>query len=173
MMTNTSLAEFPRREKIPLRICSRCVLDTTVPDIRFDAQGVCHFCHIHDELDKQFPLSDEGQTKLHDSVARIKKRGRGKPYDIVVGVSGGRDSSFGLYMAVTLGLRPLAVHLDNGWNSEIAVSNIKNATDKLDVDLVTHVLDWEEFRDLQKSFLKAGTSDAEIPTDIAWPRAKA
>jgi len=149
-----------------LRICSRCVSDTTIPDIRFDENGVCNYCDIHDELVKEFPLNEVGEQKLQDVVEEIKRVQKNKAYDIIVGVSGGRDSTYGLYKAVKLGLRPLAVHFDNGWNSEIAVSNIKNATNKLNVELHTYVVDWEEFKDLQISFLKASTSDAEIPTDV-------
>lgn len=149
------------------KICTRCVLDTTIPEIRFDEKGVCQFCKIHDDLEREFPLNEDGQKKLNQFIEEIKRRGRGKPYDIIIGVSGGRDSTFGLYTAVKLGLRPLAVHFDNGWNSEIAVTNIKEATSKLNVDLETYVVDWEEFKDLQKSFLKASVSDAEIPTDVA------
>lgn len=151
----------------PVTVCTRCILDTTVPDIRFNAEGVCHYCHIHDELEKEYALNSSGQKKFEALIAKIKKDGRGKSYDIIVGVSGGRDSTFALYTAVRLGLRVLAVHFDNGWNSEIAVTNIKSATQKLNVDLQTFVIDWEEFKDLQIAFLKASVSDAEIPTDVA------
>ncbi|MBF0385068.1 MAG: N-acetyl sugar amidotransferase, partial [Candidatus Omnitrophica bacterium] len=148
-------------------ICTRCVMDTTVPEINFDENGVCNFCHMHDAMDKEFPLDAKGKGYFDKFIDKIKKDGQGKPYDIIIGVSGGRDSTFALCAAVKLGLRPLAVHLDNGWNSEIAVTNIKNATNKLNIDLYTYVLDWEEFKDLQISFLRSSTSDAEIPTDVA------
>jgi len=147
-------------------LCQRCVLDTTVRDIRFDEAGVCQYCRIHDALEKEFPLNEAGQRKFNDLIDDIKRRGKNEDYDIIVGISGGRDSTFALYTAVKLGLRPLAVHFDNGWNSETAVTNIKKATDKLKVDLHTFVIDWEEFKDLQISFLKASVSDAEIPTDV-------
>ncbi|MGA0557721.1 N-acetyl sugar amidotransferase [Larkinella sp. VNQ87] len=148
------------------RRCSRCVLDTTVADIWFDAQGVCKYCHIHDEMDRLHP-QETMQADLERIVAKIKKDGRHKPYDCIVGVSGGRDSTYTLYMARKLGLRPLAVHFDNGWNSDIAVSNIRKATDLLRVDLHTVVADWEEFKGLQRAFLKASVPDADIPTDYA------
>ncbi len=151
----------------PERVCSRCILDTTVPDIRFDTDGVCNYCKIHDELEKAHPLTEEGERNFQSLINKIKEEGKGKEYDCVVGVSGGRDSTYTLYVAVEMGLRPLAVHFDNGWNSDLAVSNIKNVTDKLGVDLYTHVADWEEFKDLQISFLKASVSDAEVPTDYA------
>lgn len=148
------------------QICSRCVCDTTIAGIKFDQNGVCNYCKIHDEMEKEYPRGKEGQKQLKEILEKIKTKGRGKKYDCIVGVSGGRDSTFLLYTTVKLGLRPLAVHFDNGWDSEIAVSNIKNALDKLRVDLRTLVVDWYEFRDLQKSFLLASVSDAEIPTDV-------
>lgn len=150
-----------------LRICTRCVSDTTIPGIRFDADGVCNYCHVHDEMDRRYPQGPRGQELLSRKVDRIRAAGRNRPYDIVVGVSGGRDSTYALDRIVRLGLRPLAVHFDNGWNSEIAVSNIQQVTQRLGVPLHTWVADWEEFRDLQLAFLRASTSDAEIPTDVA------
>ncbi len=149
------------------RVCSRCVYDDTIPSIVFDADGVCQFCKIHDAMERRYPLGEEGAARLAALVARIKAAGKGRDYDSVVGVSGGVDSTYTLYQAVRLGLRPLAVHFDNGWNSEIAVHNIENATRTLGVTLETHVADWDDFRRLQISFLRASTSDAEIPTDMA------
>lgn len=149
------------------QICTRCVLDRTVQDIWFDENGVCKYCKIHDELDKAHPLGPSLEIELEQKIEKIKRDGKGKEHDCIVGVSGGRDSTYSLLTAVKLGLRPLAVHFDNGWNSDIAVSNIKNATNKLGVDLESVVADWEEFKDLQFSFLKASVPDAEIPTDYA------
>lgn len=147
-------------------ICSRSVLDTTIPGITFDENGVCQFCKIYDELDKLFPLDTGKEERLNTLIEKIKKAGKNKKYDCIIGVSGGTDSTYTLYRAVQLGLRPLAVHFDNGWDSKIAVRNIKNACEKLKTDLYTYVVDWEEFKDIQISFLKASVSDAEIPTDI-------
>ncbi|MBS4034565.1 MAG: N-acetyl sugar amidotransferase [Ignavibacterium sp.] len=147
------------------KICSRCVMDDTVKGITFDEKGECTFCKIHDELENKFPLNEKTPERLQTLVEKIKQDGKGKKYDCILGVSGGRDSTYTLYNAVKLGLRPLAVHFDNGWNSEIAVQNIKNATKILGVDLHTHVADWEEFKDLQRSFLFASVPDAEVPTD--------
>lgn len=147
--------------------CTKCVSDTTIPNIRFDADGVCNFCKIQDALEADSQLNEQNQARFAQLIEKIKREGRHKDYDCVVGVSGGRDSTYVLYNALKLGLRPLAVHFDNGWNSEIAVANIKKATTKLNVDLHTVVADWEEFKDLQKSFLRASVSDAEIPTDYA------
>jgi len=149
------------------RICSRCILGTTVPDIRFDEKGVCNYCKIHDKFEEKYPLNENGKEKLRELINKIKLKGKNKKYDCVVGISGGTDSTYCLYLIKKMGLRPLAVHLDNGWDSQIAVDNMKKAVEKLGVDLKTIKVDWEEFRDLQISFLKASVPDAEIPTDIA------
>lgn len=149
------------------RICTKTVLDTTIPGIQFDADGVSHYCTLFKEMEARYPLGEQGKIAFDALVARIKARGAGKRYDCIVGVSGGTDSSYTLYQAVLAGLRPLAVHLDNGWNSNIAVNNIRKVCSKLNVDLETYVIDWEEFKDLQLSFLKASVSDGEIPTDVA------
>jgi N-acetyl sugar amidotransferase len=147
------------------QVCTRCIMDDTVKGIAFDEEGVCTFCKIHDELEASFPMNEETPLKLQKLINKIKKEGRGKKYDCVLGVSGGRDSTYTLLSALKLGLRPLAVHFDNGWNTDLAVMNIKNVCKALDVDLYTHVADWEEFKDLQRSFLEASVPDAEVPTD--------
>jgi len=150
-----------------LIICKRCILDTTVQDIWFDDKGECKYCQIHNELEKTHPLGPGLAKELDNKVKQIKKAGKNKKYDCIAGVSGGRDSTYTLLTAKKLGLRPLAVHFDNGWNSDISVRNIKNACEKLNVDLFTIVADWEEFKDLQIAFLKSSTPDADIPTDYA------
>lgn len=123
---------------------------------------------MHEEMEKKYPLNKKGVSpELPRLIRTIKKSGRGKKYDCVIGTSGGTDSTYMLYLAKQYGLRPLAVHFDNGWNSEIAVRNIQRSTEKLNIDLETVVANWEEFRNLQISFLKASVSDAEIPTDVA------
>jgi N-acetyl sugar amidotransferase len=142
-------------------------MDTTVKGISFDSNGECTFCKIHDDLEKKYPLNKKTTEKLNNIISKVKREGNKKKYDCIVGISGGRDSTYTLYKAVKLGLRPLAVHFDNGWNSENAVRNIENLCRKLNVDLYTHVANWEEFKDLQKSFLKASVPDAEVPTDWA------
>lgn len=150
------------------QICARCVMDTTDPDIRFDADGVCNHCHEYDRMAReQVFTGEEGRQRLQRTVAQIKQDGAGKQYDCIIGVSGGVDSTFVAYKVKELELRPLAVHLDNGWDSELAVSNIHKALNLLGIDLYTHVIDWEEFRDLQVAFLKASTPDSEIPSDHA------
>lgn len=149
------------------QICRRCVLDETVPEIEFDERGICNYCRLHDTLDKDFPNDESGQKKLRDIIEEVKFRGKGRKYDVVVGVSGGTDSTYLIHLAKSYGLRSLAVHCDNGWNSEISVSNIKNCLEKLDVDLVTYVIDWEEIRDILLSFMKASLPWIDAPTDIA------
>jgi len=143
-------------------------MDTTDPDIRFDAQGVCNHCHRYGDLARQRMIPPaERKAGLDTLIAEIRSVGHGKPYDCIIGVSGGVDSTYVAWLVKELGLRPLAVHLDNGWNSELAVANIEKTLKTLGIDLYTHVIDWEEFRNLQVSFLKASTPDGEVPTDHA------
>ena len=150
------------------RVCSRCVMDTTDPDIRFDADGVCNRCHEYDRrVREEVFTGEDGRRRLQAIAEKIKRDGAGNQYDCVIGVSGGVDSTFVAYKVKQLGLRPLAVHLDNGWDSELAVNNIHKTLETLGIDLYTHVIDWEEFRDLQVAFLKASTPDSEIPSDHA------
>lgn len=150
------------------RMCSKCMMDTSDPDITFDEQGCCSHCHEYDRLINHESWLRKRQPGAFEAVvSQIKENGKGKDYDCLIGVSGGVDSTYVAYLTKQLGLRPLAVHLDNGWDSELAVSNIEKALNKLNIDLYTQVLDWEEFRDLQLSFLKSSTPDSEIPTDHA------
>jgi N-acetyl sugar amidotransferase len=143
-------------------------MDTSDPDIVFDEEGVCHHCHRYTSLitaPKYLAKKEDGA--LEKLVDEIKSRGKDKRYDCIIGVSGGVDSTYVAYLVKELGLRPLAVHLDNGWNSELAVANIEKVLNNLDIDLYTWVMNWEEFRDLQLAFLKSSTPDSEIPTDHA------
>lgn len=150
------------------RICTNCVMDTTDPDIEFDEAGVCNHCRDYRDMVKRRVVSgEEARHQLERIVGRIKRRGENKDYDCIIGVSGGVDSTYVAYKVKEFGLRPLAVHLDNGWDSELAVKNIQNVLQMLDIDLYTYVLDWEEFKNLQLSFLRASTPDSEIPTDHA------
>lgn len=153
----------------PYQICTKTVMDTIGdPDIKFDEHGVCNYYHeFSAKLKVRVPEPEEGRMKLALLVDKIKLAGKGKTYDCIIGVSGGVDSTYTAWLVKKLGLRPLAVHLDNGWDSEIAVKNIENILNKLGIDLYTEVLDWEMFKDLHLSFLKASTPDGEIPTDHA------
>jgi N-acetyl sugar amidotransferase len=152
----------------PKRTCVRCIMDTSDPDIVFDAAGVCNHCHRYARIaaKRLIPLA-ERPARLDALVDTIKAEGRGRPYDCIIGVSGGVDSTYVAYLTHELGLRPLAVHFDNGWNSELAVGNIERTLKALHIDLDTYVIDWPEFRDLQLSFLHASTPDGEVPTDHA------
>ncbi len=148
--------------------CIQCVMDSSDPDISFNKQGVCSHCLAYPQRKEAFvPDEKQGKLLLEKMVRECKKAGKNKDYDCVIGVSGGVDSSYVAYLVHQLGLRPLAVHLDNGWNSELAVSNIRNLLQKLGIELHTYVLDWESFLDLQLAFLKASTPDSEIPSDHA------
>lgn len=150
------------------RMCVRCVMDETAPDLSLDKQGLCGYCRAFDRQQRA-PGNDPRslQQKGDEWVARLKSAGRFRRYDCVMGLSGGADSSYALLLARRLGLRPLAVHVDNGWNSELAVMNIENLVRKLDVDLHTVVIKWNEFRELQLAFLRAGVVDLELPSDHA------
>jgi N-acetyl sugar amidotransferase len=149
-----------------VQVCSRCLYDENTPAIVFDDDGVCNYCRLYDKLDAMYPTGAEGEAYMRNLAEQIKKENRGKKYDVVVGVSGGCDSSFLLQKTVELGLRPLAVHFDNTWNSTTAVENIYRVLKALDVDLYTLVVDNEEYDDIYRSFLKAGVPDIEAPTDI-------
>ena len=150
------------------QICTRCVMDTTDPDIFFDENGYCNHCSKAIAHLKQPPyglLPKEKETALTRFIQDIKNAGNGKKYDCIIGLSGGVDSSYVACLVKQWGLRPLAIHLDNGWNTSIGEQNIANICKILEIDLYTNVLDWEEFKDLQLAFLKASTPDSEIPTD--------
>jgi N-acetyl sugar amidotransferase len=151
-----------------VKICTRCVLDETVPEITFDRDGVCSWCHVFEKRAQRAPLTPAARdAELHRIVDAIKSAGRGKRYDCVIGLSGGIDSSYAALVSTRLGLRPLVVHVDNGWNTELAVKNIECVVRGLKLDLVTEVIDWEEFRGLQLSLLRAGVVDLELVSDHA------
>lgn len=150
------------------QICTRCVMDTSDPGIRFDSLGVCNHCHEFDARVQAWNLETLiSSDQLTKTFAEIREAGKGQDFDCIMGLSGGVDSSYVAYLAKQHGLRPLCVHLDNGWNSELAVANIHNIVSKCGYELFTHVLDWEEFRDLQRSFFKADVVDLELLTDHA------
>lgn len=151
------------------RQCTLSVMDNIAdPDIRFDENGVCNYYHEYLEAEKAQVLKGAiGQAKVDEIVAKIKADGVGKPYDCILGVSGGVDSSYLAYLAHQEGLRVLCVHFDNGWNSELAVHNIQAIVSKLGFDLYTYVIDWEEFKDIQLAYFKANVVDIEAITDIA------
>ncbi len=150
------------------RVCSKCILDSNFPGIIFDTEGVCNSCRRYEKIDKKFALTNSNKIIINKVIEKIKIEGKNKDYDSIIGVSGGRDSTYCLYLIKKWGLNPLAFHFDNNMDSKIAVNNIKNACKKLDVDLFTFVVDWEEYKDLQKSFLKASVPSIDIPVDHAY-----
>ena len=147
-------------------------MDTTDPKIIFDEDGYCNHCteFLNVRAGHQYQ-GGESNVRLDRIVEDIKVAGKSKEYDCIIGISGGIDSSYMAYIAKQKGLRVLAIHMDNGWNSDESVLNIKNVTKKLGIDYESYVLDWEEFKDLQLAFLKASVPEADTPTDIAIPAA--
>jgi N-acetyl sugar amidotransferase len=152
-----------------LRVCTRCIYDERVPAISFDADGVCNYCLQVDSLREQFGTGTEEGVRRFDAICdEIRRAGRGKRYDCIIGVSGGTDSSYLVHMARERGLRPLAVHYDNTWNSAIATMNIHRVLSALDVDLHTHVVDNKEADDIFRSFFLAGVAEIEASTDLGY-----
>lgn len=151
------------------QMCNRCVMDTSDPDITFDSAGVCNHClKFEAETRKRWFPNDEGRRLLADMVNEIKKAGQGQEYDCIIGLSGGVDSSYLALKVKDFGLRPLVVHVDAGWNSELAVYNIEQVVKYCNYDLHTHVINWEEMRDLQLAYLKAGVANQDVPQDHAF-----
>lgn len=150
------------------RQCSISVMDNIAdPDISFDKKGICNYYYEYLVAEKANTLrGDAAEQHLKEIVAMLKQKGKNKKYDCIIGVSGGVDSTFLSYMAREYGLRSLCVHFDNGWNSELAVKNIENIITACGFDLYTYVINWEEFRDIQLAYFKAGVIDIEAITDI-------
>jgi N-acetyl sugar amidotransferase len=159
------MAHTKPRDTLRYQVCTRTVMDTTDPGIKFDADGVCNYWHEWQALQAASPTADERHRLFDAAIAGIKKAGEGKPFDCIIGLSGGVDSSYIAHLAKEHGLRPLIVHFDNGWNNELAVSNIEQIVTKLGFELQTFVMDWAEFRDIQRAYFKASVLDLEVPTD--------
>ncbi len=140
------------------KVCNSCVFDSSIEGIEFDKNGTCSFCNDHKVL------SHNKKNSLDQILKKLKKKNNSN-YDCIVGLSGGVDSSYVALKCKELGLRTLLVHFDNGWNTETATKNIEVIQNYTNFDLVTHIVDWEEFRDLQLSFLKAGLTNFEAPSD--------
>jgi N-acetyl sugar amidotransferase len=154
-------------QSLERRECIRCLYSRdNVTGISFDQRGVCNYCVTIEMMETEYPMGAEGRRRLEAVAKQIREEGKGKQYDVAVGVSGGCDSSYMLVLARELGLRPLAVHFDNTWNSTTAVENIQNVLRSLDIDLYTYVVDNEEMDDIFRSFFLAGTPDLEAPTDL-------
>ncbi|MCY7411243.1 MAG: N-acetyl sugar amidotransferase [Chitinophagales bacterium] len=156
-------------EPRPFQICSRCILDTKdYPEIIFDEQGVCNICHTFDDLKRRTVFSgEEGKLKLELLQAELQNSRKNNIYDCVLAVSGGADSLYLAHLCKAWGLNPIVLHIDNGWNSELSVKNIENVIRHLGFDLYTYVIDWQELRDLQLAYFKAGVVDLDIPSENA------
>lgn len=154
----------------PYQICSRCVMDTTDSDISFDERGYCHHCtYVEKYIISKHWYPENGLPRLYATLDQIRKTGVRNSYDCIIGLSGGVDSSYLACLVVKeFGLRPLAVHVDAGWNSEIAVHNIEMLVRKLNLDLYTEVIDWQEVQDLQRAYIRAGVANQDVPQDHAF-----
>lgn len=153
---------------VPYQMCTKTVMDTTDPKITFDTHGVSNHYYEYQKAAENELLEEPKRTQvLEKNIAEIKANGKGKKYDCLIGLSGGVDSSYVAHLVKQYGLRPLAVHFDNGWNSELAVHNVNNIIENTGFDLHTIVVNWEEFRDLQLAYLKASVIDIEVVSDHA------
>ena len=148
--------------------CNKGIWDQTIPGIIFSPDGSSNYSSIFENMEKQFPRGEEGLKEFNEIVEKIKLKGLNKHYDCIIGVSGGTDSCYLMHIAKTIyNLNPLAVTFDNGWASDISVNNIKKLTSALNIDLETYVVDYEEMKDIQKSYMKASLPWIDIPTDHA------
>lgn len=153
-----------------IKICANCVMDTTDSKIIFDEDGVCDHCNTYyKDILPNWHTDERGDKALKEIVAKIKKKGKNHDFDCLMGMSGGIDSSYLLYiMKEKYGLRPLVFHVDAGWNSQIAVNNIEKLVDGLGLDLYTEVINWEEIKDLQLAYFKSGVPHIDTPQDHAF-----
>ena len=161
LLIKNNMAEKSRK------VCTVGVWDETIPGIEFDPEGISSYAKLFHKIAQDYPRGEKGKQDWLNHVKRIREKGKNKPYDCIIGLSGGTDSSYLLHLAKEYGLRPLAVYLDNGWGSEIAVSNIEKMTRALNVDLETFVIDYSEVKDVLKAYLKAGLPWVDSPTDLA------
>jgi len=144
-------------------------MDTSDPDIVFDDKGICNHCYnFENVVSKNWYPNDKGARLLEEQLVQVRKKGKNNEYDCILGLSGGVDSSYLALKIADLGLRPLVVHVDAGWNSETAVNNIEKVVTHCGFELYTHVMDWEEMKDLQLAYLKAGVSNQDVPQDHAF-----
>lgn len=168
-MRGKDFASVTMKEARPYQMCTRCVMDTTDPEITFDERGVCNHCREFDEVTSKhwFP-NEEGARRLAALVEQIKRETHGQEYECILGLSGGADSSYLALKVKELGLRPLVVHVDGGWNSELAVKNIESVVKYCGWDLYTHVMYWEDMKQLQLAYLRAGVANQDVPQDHAF-----
>lgn len=164
----TAVDSASRQKPVVTATCRQCVMDTSLPEVSFDENGICNFCRAWEAYVAHEASDASRKGPRFDALLRqIREAGIGRPYDCLIGISGGVDSSYVALKARDLGLRPLAVQFDNGWNTELAVDNIERICRTLNLDLRTYVVDWEEFKDVQLAFLKASVRNVEAPTDHA------
>lgn len=155
--------------KHPHQECIRCVMDTSDPWITFNNVGLCNHCQSYDIYLDSIGTPEDRQRQLDQLVGQLKMRGKGKNYDCIMGLSGGVDSSYLAWFAVKkLGLRPLVVHVDTGWNSELAVNNIQSIVQRLNLDMHTLVIDWREIKDIQRAYFMSGIANLDVPQDHAF-----
>lgn len=154
----------------PYQICTNCIMDTSDPNISFDADGVCDYCtNYRTMIAPNWHTDERGARELAEISAKIREEGKGKDFDCIIGLSGGLDSSYATLVAVEkMGLRPLLFHVDAGWNTDQAVGNIEKLVDGLGLELFTEVVNWREMQDLQKAFLRSRVADQDIPQDAAF-----
>ncbi len=163
--SNAHLADSPNRA---YQVCSRCIMDTTDPLIEFDSSGFCNHCNsFRNNLGRLWHPDEQGRRSLERIIEQLRLSGKGRNYDCALGLSGGADSCYVALKAAEWGLRPLVVHVDTGWNSEMAVSNIERLVKHCGFELHTHVVDWEEMKDLQIAYLRSGIANQDVPQDHA------
>lgn len=169
-MQPSSMREINSSRRDPYQVCGRCIMDSSDPGISFDDQGICSHCHhFEGVIRKDWHTGKAGRERLETTIREIKKKSSSRSYDCVLGLSGGIDSSYLAWVAKQeLNLRLLAVHVDGGWNSELAVRNIEGIVKRLDIELHTLVVNWEEMRDLQRAFLRASLANQDVPQDHAF-----
>ncbi|MEI8129856.1 MAG: N-acetyl sugar amidotransferase, partial [bacterium] len=154
----------------PYQICTKTIMDTTDPNIIFNEKGESdYYLNYHNIILPNWHTDERGYQELMIEAEKIKKEGIGKDFDCIIGLSGGLDSSYAVYVAKEImGLRPLIFHVDAGWNTEKAVGNIEKLINGLNLDLYTEVINWEEMKDLQLAFFKSQIADQDMPQDIAF-----
>ena len=168
--TSASLVEIFAEvcgHQVEYQICTNCVMDTSDKKIQFDENGVCEYCdNYYNNIAPNMYHDESGEKLLNPIVEKIKKDGKDKDHDCLIGISGGADSSYLVYIAKEkLGLNPLIYHVDAGWNSKISVNNIERIINGLNLDLYTEVINWNEMKDLQLSFFKAQVPHLDVPQD--------
>jgi N-acetyl sugar amidotransferase len=156
--------------KIDYKICRTCIMDTSDPNIVFDNEGVCDYCNnFNSNIKPNWDTGELGRRQLLRLADTIKTEGKGRDFDCIIGLSGGLDSSYTAYLArEEMGLRPLLFHVDAGWNSDQAVSNIEKLVNGLGLDLHTDVVNWEAVKRMQVAFLRAGIPDQDLVQDAAF-----